>query len=238
MKLSMKIIILGSLLFFYQMSFADSGLSESVPITVMVAANVQEQISKLPATEKKHAEEALKVGAAFMQQYLDGLVCDTENQFWDEEVGKVVAKDSYEWGITFCSKENAVGKKKDRPQACSQSSLIAFQLENGEVILKYQTIQMGTLSYDSSGPSEFKPQGAGNIEQLVVMVNSGNRVYDISPKGSPDEIAYGRLIDEAKFFLKFPHGGGMDTPETLKVQGTRYKKLIKQMEQQAAHVCK
>lgn len=238
MKAFARIILLGAVLFASQISIADSGLSKNVPITVTVAAAVQEQISKLPAAEKKQADEAIKVGAVFMQQYLDGIVCDTENQFWDEEVGKIVAKDSYEWGITFCSQENAVGKMRDRPQACSQSSLIALQLENGNVILKYQTIQLGTLSYDSSGPNEFKPQGAGNTEQLTVMVNSDNRVYDIFPKGWPDEIAYGRLIDEAKFFLRFPNSGAATPEVSLEAKGIRYKKLIQQFEQQAARVCK
>ena len=238
MKTFVNIVLLGAMLFASQLSVADSGLSEDVPITVTVAAKVQEQINKLTPLEKNRVEEVIKVGASFMQQYLDGLVCDTENQFWDEEVGRVVAKDSYEWGVTFCSQENAVGKKRNRPQACSQTSLIALKLENGDAILRYRTIQLGTLNYDSSGPNEFNSQGAGNIEQLIIMVNSDNRVYDIAPKGEPDEIAYGRFISEAKFFLKFPHGGGMDTPETLKARGIRYKILIKQMEQHASHVCK
>lgn len=245
MKAFVKIILLGAVLFASRISVADSGLGKDIPITVTIASSVQEQISKLPAEEKKRADKALKVGAAFMQQYLDGLVCDTENQFWDEEVGGLVAKDSYNWGEVFCGQETANWNQKDRPQVCSQSSLIALQFEKGGVSLKYQTVQLGTLSYESSGPHEFKPQGSGKTRQLIMMINADNRVSDITPKGWPDEIAYGRSLNDMKFdvantekFLIHPTPIVGETMASIKVKYDRYKKLIEQIEQQAAQECK
>lgn len=243
-----KTISLISILLVSGLSFADSGLSKDVPITVTAAANVQDHIGKLPPAEKRRAEEAIKVGAAFMQQYLDGLVCDTQNQSWTEEVGSLVAIDDYNWNEKFCSQEASNWNdwnQKDRPQACSQVSLITLQFENADVTLTYQLIQLGTLSNDSNGPSEFKSQGTGDTKLLVVVVNSYNRVYDITPKGWPDEISYGRSISEMKFgvtnmedYFKHPVPHIGQTKASINAKYNRYKKLIKQIEQQAAQICR
>lgn len=248
MKTLAKAIFLFSMLLVFQLSVADSGLSKDVPITVTVTVEAEDQISKLSPPEKMRIEKAIKVGTAFMQPYLDGLVCDTQNQYWTEEVGSLVAMDDYNWNEKFCSQEAAYWNgwnQKDRPQVCSHASLISLQLENGDVTMAYQFIQLGTLSNDSVGPKEFKSHGTGNAKTIIVAVGSDDRIYNITPKGWPDEITYERSLHEMQLdvadmenFLKHPVPIVGKTLASVKIKHDRYKKLIKQIEQQAAQVCK
>jgi hypothetical protein len=210
MKLILKILCLIALLDNSQLSVADSWNSQSEinHFKVKVTDSAKSTISKLPLVEQERVKNAQKIGASFMRQYLEGDTCNGVEQQEDDQVVKIVATSLLE-APDLCSLETAWWQQKNNFKACNMSSLIEVKLEKDEVILKYQTLQIGELIGSGSGfgPAKFLPIEKRQAVETIVFVNAENKVNDIIPRGAPNQDDYTRSLKD----FRQAHFVGLDT---------------------------
>lgn len=223
----MKIFYLGVMLFYTQLSLAGTGVDpfKPIPYTITISTNVQEKTNKLSSVDKKHAGEAIKVGAAFMKQYLDQMVCNMENPDWEGQVGGLVAA---EWvNQTTCAEirgQVVTGYGYDNDslavrELCSQALLIDIKFEHDSMYLTYEMTKVGAFIGIHEGRLiAFNSEGSGQKEKIVIALNADVKVYKMIPPDSNQERGYGWDLGN----LVYP----------------RYKELYKQFKQEIEQVCK
>lgn len=195
-------------------------------------------------------EKALKTGNEFMQKHLFGVACDWTSPYWDDFMSNIVAFDNYGWNDEFCSKIKQPKVTGYGPTGrsvrlvCSSALLTDLQRNRGETVLTYQTIDLGR-TIDASETEAYDPQGAGEKKTITIKLNHDNRVYAALPQDYDLWVSHNRILNGLKWEVAdtdqyLGHLASVyEKPKaSIKAKNIRYKKLIGEIEQQAAQVCK
>jgi hypothetical protein len=215
---------------------------KNVPVIVTVAGAVPNKITQLPSADAKRVKEAIKIGAIFMERYLDGFVSDM-NPTWHTEMAALVGSENT-WAfqeITGLShrleRTDGVNKYWVEKLMCSQANLIDFKFENSSLILIYQMTQLGTMSYDNHDHGQaFIPGDSGTKELFNLYINNENKIFNILPADREKEESYLAHLFELNLYVsQFPKHVIEKKYLDKKLLN---QKLIQQIVNQAEKVCK
>lgn len=246
MRIFVKVLCVVVALFASQLAIADSAISQEASITVSVAANVQDEISKLTPAEKMRVEETINVGNKFIQKHFDhsAYEANPENEDWIKYVAPLVSMDVVEWSnqdwMPLTKEIKRGGKVGGTRLTCPQVILISVLRHDGTIILSYRTPIMGMLIDIGWWGNWLDLSPDIGTYEVSIVVNASNQIFKVLAQDNVMTMVYIRAIHSMNIFLKNPrHFRSIDeTQADDESKILRYKKLIEQMNQQAARVCK
>lgn len=241
-------VIAGSLVVLIALCLSQPAMAVDVPIAITVDIRVKEQLAKMPPSERKRAEQMIEVGNKFVQQYLDQTVFrfDPDYEKWSRVTGPLMAIWGEDWERLYDANWGKLKKIElengiayESRMVCPQASLLLLGRTEQGFSLRYGSIVMGwEMSRTGSDADGFDVQGAGELFEVGIELNSSNRVAKFSPADGFSTAAYTLSIHHMREFIRKPQREGMETQAYVNAKVARYQKVIANMERQAERVCK
>jgi len=245
----LEMLCVVAMVFVSQPAIAGSGSNNEVPMTVTVASNILEQISKLPAAEKKQVEEAVKVGNKFIPQHFDESAYSFGNdgneqgyKRWLKNTRPLISMNVKDWANSQADMAEDPqlslpleinGQKAITISVCPQIELSAINITNEGFTLTYRSKIIGMWTQIN----DFIKDQKDEFEGINVSMNRKNKVSHVVSQYLVVAPVSKAMIDMISWKVKNVRVSIGETQEEVNARTIRYKQAIKNAREAEASVC-